>query len=454
MVKTWQDWRQALEKLDTSAPIDAQSIGCRSLRDFLDLILTAFFEFGGVFTLVLESVPEDIRQRLEYGVFRVDEFDSSNPSAMRFMKFGKDGLAGFATWNTLGKANLKKSLAPRKITVLVVDDAGVIHKLMDKWAKNYPDIEIVGHAYDAMEAEKLRLLHDPSVITLDIHMPGMSGLEYLAEIMKSKKPSRVVLMSSVERDQIQGADSLFGAGILDYIEKPRLDLFDEIGEAIASIIRSVARADVKQLEVGKRQFAIDSIEGWNPDNNLILLGSSTGGVQALTDLLPQFPPNCPPTLVVQHINENFTGALAKRLGEICRAKVVEAVDGDELKSGTIYFAPGRKQMAVENREGNLFVSLTHDPPMTRHKPSVDFLFHSVARTKINRNVVAALLTGMGRDGANGMLGLRQQGAHTIAQDEATSVVWGMPGVAVNLGAVREVVPLDSIARTIFRALKK
>ena len=341
-----------------------------------------------------------------------------------------------------------------RIRVLVVDDSPTIHALMDRWAQSDPGVTIVGHALDAFEAEKLRTQTRPDVMTLDIHMPGKDGIQYLSEMMSGPSPQRVLMLSTIAREHAVSALKAFELGAMDYLEKPTLSNWDATAATLSALVRSISKAKPRSLRMKSGATSQHAIQVSRPEFKMILLGASTGGTEALSELLQEFPENAPPTLIVQHIPPVFSAAFAKRLNEISKIEVVEASDGLVPVVGQAYVAPGGFQMKLERgRDSKLKIRIVDDPPQNRHKPSVDYMFSSAIEARGHLKVVAALLTGMGADGAKELLRLRQSGVHTIAQDEATSVVFGMPGVAVELGAVDEVVPLPSMAYHLFRALE-
>jgi two-component system chemotaxis response regulator CheB len=345
----------------------------------------------------------------------------------------------------------------RRLRVLVVDDSALVRQAIKRALEADPEIEVVGSACDAYVArEKIERLA-PDVITLDLEMPRMHGLEFLRILMKHH-PLPVVVVSSLTQAGSQAAMDALEAGAVDVLAKP--DGTMSLG-AVAERIAFHVKAAGRSARIPSRTNPVTpptpvvlprSVGGLGP-KQLVVIGASTGGIEALRTLLPQFPADGPPVAVVQHISAHFSRIVAGRLDEISGLRVREAVDGDRLEPGGCVLAPGDQHMIVEFDGSGFRTRLLRTPPVHHCRPAVDVLFRSAAEAA-GPDVVAALLTGMGCDGALGMLAVREAGGSTIAQDEATSVVYGMPRAAVERGAVDRVVPLPEVARAILQAVER
>jgi two-component system, chemotaxis family, protein-glutamate methylesterase/glutaminase len=333
------------------------------------------------------------------------------------------------------------------IRVLIVDDSALVRQLLREILDGDPGIEVVGVAADPYIArEKIKQL-DPDVLTLDVEMPRMDGLSFLENLMRLR-PMPVVMVSSLTE---QGADITLAAlelGAIDFVTKPKLEIergLRDYADELIGKVKAAARARVACASRHRLPAISGPIAGsYRTTDRLIALGASTGGTEAIRAVLQQFPPNAPALVIAQHIPGGFSHAFAKRLDRESALTVFEASDGQPITPGHAYVAPGGLHLRVERSGARWLCRLGEDEPVNRHRPSVDVLFHSVAQAA-GRNAVAGILTGMGDDGARGMLALRDAGAYTLAQDEASSVVWGMPGSAVKLGAVMDVLPLEQIA---------
>jgi len=345
------------------------------------------------------------------------------------------------------------STARPPFKVLVIDDSALMRKVVSAILSQDPALTIVGTARDPFDArEKIKILQ-PDVLTLDIEMPRMDGLSFLENLMRLR-PLPVVMVSSLTE---RGADATLAAlelGAVDFVSKASLDVTSGSGDGAHDLIEKVKNAASTNVEKPrlsplatrpgtrvKPELAARSSE------RLIALGASTGGTEALSVVLESFTPEAPPTLIAQHIPEIFSARFADRLNERLPLTVREARDGDALLTGHVYVAPGGFHLRVARRAGQHVCEVTADAPINRHRPSVDALFFSVAKA-FGANALGALLTGMGADGADGLLAMSQAGARTLAQDQATCVVWGMPREAVRRGAAREVLPLDEIGSRI------
>lgn len=332
------------------------------------------------------------------------------------------------------------------VGVLIVDDSATMRGLIAAALKRDPDIEVLGFANDPIEAREQVKRLNPDVITLDIEMPHMNGLEFLEKIMRLR-PTPVVMISTLTQ---AGADITVAAlelGAVECIGKPQGGA--GIGEAFANlcdIVKGAARARVKPYS-GPVAAPAERQSGYTPAKDLVLaIGSSTGGVEALMTILANFPDTCPPTVITQHMPATFTKSFAARLDRISGAKVEEAYDGAKLLPGHIYVAPGGDAHLEVVSSAQPICRLRAGEPVNGHRPSVDVLFESVA--KLNRPAAGVILTGMGRDGAQGLLTLRQKGARTLGQDESSCVVYGMPKAAFELGAVEKQIGLTRMGQAI------
>ena len=339
------------------------------------------------------------------------------------------------------------------IKVLIVDDSRMIRDVLTDILREQGDIEVVGAAADAFEARDMIKNLDPDVLTLDVEMPRMNGLEFLDKLMRANPIPVVMISSFTER----GSEVTFRAlemGAVDFVTKPKLteQTPDDYGRMIADKIRAAKSA---RLKVPRRFNPEDTVTipatpakrpvpvGVKTSERLIAVGASTGGTEAIREFLVGMPPDCPGIAVVQHMPENFTRMFAERLNGLCAITVKEAEHNDPILPGHAYIAPGGRHLWVKRDGGQLLAKLSTEPPMNLHRPSVDFLFLSAAKF-LGADAIGVIMTGMGRDGAQGMLGMKNAGAWTIAQDEATSVIFGMPREAIELGAVHEVAPLGKL----------
>jgi len=348
---------------------------------------------------------------------------------------------------------MSASSQPRRpVRVLIVDDSAMIRKVLSIGLSADPMIEVVGTASSADQARAMIDTLKPDVMTLDIEMPRMDGVTFLRELMPRLMLPTVVISSATQRGASVTLAAL-EAGAVDVIAKPSLG----VGEGLHTIMADVC-ARVRAAACARRSAmaaaAIGPLARPLPsaaDARLLLIGASTGGVQALTRLLQMMPSNAPGIVIVQHMPAGFTAAFAERLDAISAIRVREAQDGDNIGPGVALVAPGgTRHLTIVGRAPNWRVALIEGPPVCFSTPSVDVMFKSAVRN-VGPAAVAALLTGMGRDGAEGLLNLRMAGAATFAQDEATCVVWGMPAAAVALGAADAVLPLDSIAPALLAA---
>ena len=341
-------------------------------------------------------------------------------------------------------------------TVLIVDDSMTMRALIRNVLRNDPGIEVVGEAANPFEArEKMKAL-DPDVVTLDVEMPNMNGIDFLQKIMQLR-PTPVIMVSNLTAPGASATLEALEIGAFDCIAKPGAGantfetlpgLIKEAAQAKDRLVKRRGRVAAPATRTAPSARAPHEITCSPTGPELIGIGSSTGGVEALTQVLAEFPADCPPTLIVQHLPAAFTGSFAARLDRLCPAHVSEAKDGDVLRPGHVYLAPGGGRHMVLRKSMQPYISLVADDPVSGHRPSVDVLFASIAKNFKGRSS-GVILTGMGRDGAQGLLEMRKGGSRTLAQDEASSLVYGMPRVAYEIGAAEKRVPLARVTRQIF-----
>jgi two-component system chemotaxis response regulator CheB len=333
------------------------------------------------------------------------------------------------------------------IRVLIVDDSPTMRHLIAAVLGDDAEIEVVGQAADPLEARAAIKALNPDVITLDVEMPNMNGIEFLEKIMRLR-PMPVVMVSTLTT---AGADATIAAleiGAVDCIAKPSASLPESFQE-LAAKVKLAARSRVRPLGDAPAQPRPDPGHAFNPGSHVVAIGSSTGGVEALINVISRFPANCPPTVITQHMPAAFTKSFAARLDRLSAARVCEAEDGAPLKVGQIYLAPGGERHLEVVGHGSRRCRVQAGDLVNGHRPSVDVLFSSVAKA-CGDNAVGAILTGMGRDGAAGLLAMRQAGARTLGQDEASCVVYGMPKSAHQIGAVEKQLSLSAIGPEILR----
>jgi len=330
------------------------------------------------------------------------------------------------------------------VRCLIVDDSPVMRALLSGLLQRDHDIDVIGTAPNTKVAREMIKELNPDVITLDIEMPGMNGLDFLEKLMLLR-PMPVVMCSTLTTKGAEATLRALEIGAVDYYAKPEgavQDLLAVDDGQLADLVKQAARSRRRSLPTVRHQARSDEFR-WN--GNYLAIGASTGGVEALTELLENFPADCPPTVVVQHMPATFTASFAARLDKNCRATIVEATDGVQLRPGTVYIAPGGNSHMMVKAGSNPFCRLVGGDLVTGHRPSVDVLFRSMAQA-FGSSAVGIILTGMGRDGASGLLELRQSGARTVGQDEASCVVYGMPRVAAEIGACEFVLPLEAISK--------
>lgn len=348
---------------------------------------------------------------------------------------------------------IEKAVA-EKVKVLIVDDSSTVRTLLQNILQGDPSIEVIGSLDLPSKVDPFIQKNKPDVITMDIHMPEMDGVQLLKQILPKYRIPTIMISSLSEEDGPYVFDAL-EIGAFDYIKKPSFNEINQVGAFLIERVKLAGKLGARRSnriapppeEKRKNQTVADG-QPWSTGKNLILIGSSTGGTEALKNLFYQFPDSIPPVIVVQHIPAVFSKALADRLNTFYKFEVKEGADGDLVKPNQILIAPGGKQMGIKQRGAEMRVYVTEDEPVNRHKPSVDYLFESAAKMKDAKDSIGVILTGMGSDGARGLKKLRDLGAFTIGQDEESCVVYGMPKAAYEAGAVMQVAPLSKIGRTI------
>jgi two-component system, chemotaxis family, protein-glutamate methylesterase/glutaminase len=350
-------------------------------------------------------------------------------------------------------------MSQNEIRVLIVDDSAIVRKILSDALSGEPGLRVVGTAPDPYVARDKIFALSPDVITLDIEMPRMDGLTFLRKLMRYR-PLPVVVISSLAQHSCRAAIEALELGAVEVLAKPGGPYsVGELRDTLAAKIRAAASSRIRQAPApaGKRSdrgpltaAAVPALGPLRQSNRVIAIGASTGGTEAIAHVLQALPSDTPGVLVVQHIPPVFSRAFADRLNGMCDMEVKEAEDGDPLRPGRVLVAPGDLHMVLRKRSDEYFINVKSGPKVCYQRPSVDVLFFSVAEAA-GPLATAVLLTGMGADGAQGMLKMRQAGAHTIAQDEASCVVFGMPREAIGLGAAGKVLPLDRIGPAVVAA---
>lgn len=352
-----------------------------------------------------------------------------------------------------------------KIRVLVIDDSALMRGLLTEMINSGPDFEVVGAAPDAVVAREMIKELNPDVVTLDVHMPKMGGLEFLERLMRLR-PMPVVMVSSFTEAGSETTLKALELGAVDFIGKPRADgakRVEEYVEELLEKIRAAKGARLRHPTMSKAVTTMLPVTALAPASSavirsgaagkIIFLGASTGGTEAIKEFLTAIPANAPPILIVQHMPESFTASFARRLDGICASRVIEAQGNEKIEPGNVYIAPGHSHLQIRRAASGYVTELLSSPPVNRHRPSVDVLFNSAA-SLVGRQAVGVILTGMGKDGAQGLLRMRQAGARTFGQDEASCVVYGMPREAFLVGAVEEQVALDEIGKRVLLAASR
>jgi two-component system chemotaxis response regulator CheB len=341
--------------------------------------------------------------------------------------------------------------AKKRIKVLIVDDSALVRRMLTEMLSSDASITVLGAAHDAYDArEKIKTLN-PDVLTLDVEMPRMDGITFLRNLMRLR-PMPVIMVSSLTEKGAEVTLDALSFGAVDYLPKPKIDLAATLAdykEELIAKVKAAASARVRAPPAAASASA-DAIVAKRDRQRLlrtteriIAIGASTGGTEAIKEVLIRLPPDTPGIVITQHIPKLFSGAFARRMDTCCQVSVCEAEDGQQILRGHAYVAPGDMHLLLVRDGARYVCRLDQGPPVNRHKPSVDVLFRSVAQ-QAGRNAIGVILTGMGKDGAVGLKEMRDAGGRTIAQDEATSIVWGMPGEAVAVGGAADVLPLGDI----------
>lgn len=352
------------------------------------------------------------------------------------------------------------------IKVLIVDDSAFMRRIISDMLKTDADIEVVGIARNGKEGLEKVISLKPDIITLDIEMPIMNGLETLAELMKMESAPKVIILSNLRYEDGEAVVTALELGALDYVAKPTRLLISEnaeqIREELIDKIKSICRSKgkyISQIKSKPRPVSAigklnNGVEPGKAFKYIVAIGTSTGGPQALQEVLTKLPEDIPATvLIVQHMPPGFTKSLASRLNSLSQLNVKEAEDGEELKRGWAYVAPGNYHMLVNKRNDNVYrISLNSEKQENGHRPSVSVMMKSVAESA-HKNIIAVIMTGMGNDGSDGILRIKNIGGKTIAQDENTCIVYGMPKSAVNVGAIDTIAPLQDIATEILKQME-
>lgn len=353
--------------------------------------------------------------------------------------------------------------------VLVIDDSALMRKLLVELINRAPDVEAVGAAPDALTAREMIKTLNPDVLTLDVQMPKMDGIEFLERLMRLR-PMPVVMVSAFTEAGSETTLRALELGAVDFIGKPRVEsaqstedyaqeLLEKIRAAHGARLRrppplpAAQRDGVPSAPLAMAAPSTVRAAGRpvSAGDKIIFVGASTGGTEALKHFVCGLPENCPPVLIVQHMPETFTASFAKRLDSLCAPRVIEAQGGERVETGTVYIAPGHSHLQIKRTASGYATEILNTPPVNRHRPSVDVLFDSAAAL-VGRQAVGVILTGMGKDGAQGLLRMRQAGARTFGQDEASCVVYGMPREAALIGAVEEVAGIGEMARCVLASL--
>lgn len=346
------------------------------------------------------------------------------------------------------------------IKVLIVDDSPLMRALLTEIIGGAPDLEVVGAAPDPIAAREMIKTLNPDVLTLDVEMPRMDGLEFLDRLMRLR-PMPVIMISSLTARGSEVTLKALELGAVDFLAKPRaenISMLQDYAEEIRDKIRAASGARLKstaRIAVPPAPTLAQPVGSFSSRllaEKVIAIGASTGGTEAIKDVLAALPGEMPPIVMVQHMPENFTPSFARRLDSLSRLTVIEALGGERLKPGMAYLAPGHSHMRVRKSGSGFVLELSQEEPVNRHRPAADVLFWSVAE-HARQNALGVILTGMGKDGARGLLAMRQAGAWNIGQDQASCVVYGMPREAAEIGALDEVAALDEIAGSLLAKLR-
>ncbi|EZP35402.1 two-component system, chemotaxis family, response regulator CheB [Janthinobacterium sp. OK676] len=337
-----------------------------------------------------------------------------------------------------------------KIKVLIVDDSALIRSVMTEIVNSQPDMEVVGAAPDPLVAREMIKQTNPDVLTLDVEMPKMDGLDFLEKLMRLR-PMPVLMVSSLTERGSEITMRALELGAVDFVTKPKISIqsgMREYTDMIADKIRAASKARIRARTLpsagDKTAAPLPALRSpLTSSEKLIIVGASTGGTEAIREFLMQMPSDCPGILITQHMPEGFTRSFARRLDSLCKISVQEAAGGERVLPGHAYIAPGHSHLTLTRSGANYMTKIDQGEPVNRHRPSVDVLFRSAAQSA-GKNAVGVILTGMGKDGAQGMLEMKAAGAYNFAQDEASCVVFGMPREAIAVGATHEVGALTAL----------
>ena len=353
-------------------------------------------------------------------------------------------------------------MGEKTIKVLIIDDSALVRNVLKKIFDKEPGIEVIGAVIDPIYAIKEIKKQRPDVITLDLQMPRMDGLTFLKKLMKVY-PLPVVVVSAKAKKSSEVTLKALELGAFDFVTKPEVGIQDginELAEQIIHQVKSAAKANIKELsKITRKSQMEEQPKKEVPDtmltstDKIICLGASTGGTVAIKKILQPLPANLPGIIAVVHMPSGFTASFAKSLDSICSMRVKEAENREQIVSGVCYIAPGNYHLLLNKRGSNYYIELNQEPPVRTHRPSIDKAFYSLAE-KASPNSLGIILTGMVDDGAKGMKEMYDNGCYTIAQDEETSVVFGMPKQAIKLGGVKKVLPLDQISGAIMNYVKE
>jgi two-component system chemotaxis response regulator CheB len=400
-----------------------------------------------------ELIESEIKMIGEHSSIKIVEDFFKGKKFKTFKEIDKSGAVEVMFLPQLNKVRVSKSEAlpiidqpvaksAKKFKILIVDDSKTIRHILSRIFSSDPMLLVCAMAEKPSEVEALILKHRPDVITLDIHMPEMDGVALLKQI-GPKYNIPTVMISSISMAEGPMVLEALENGAIDYIQKPQMSEIEKVTPLIIEKVKTAASANIAHAPKAKNEI-ITKTKLVSDLDSLIVLGSSTGGTEAIREILVRLPNQIPAMLIVQHIPAVFSAAFAKRMNELTSFEVKEAENGDEVRANRVLIAPGGQQMKLVHKNNKAFVEINDDAPVNRFKPSVDYMFLSVAKN-LYTHTIAVILTGMGKDGAKGMLELRKNGVRTIAQDEASSVVFGMPKEAIALGGAEFIEPIFEIA---------
>lgn len=342
----------------------------------------------------------------------------------------------------------------QKIKVLIIDDSALIRSILKEVINSYPDMEAIGAASNPLQAREMIRTLNPDVLTLDVEMPEMDGLTFLEKLMRLR-PMPVLMISTLTEKGSDAALRSLELGAIDFLPKPKLGVNEGLREYSEEIADKIRAAYLSKGRLTRQVAASSTSNETLPvlgnritsTEKIIILGASTGGTEAIKEFLIRLPADAPGILIAQHMPEAFTKSFAARLDSLCKINVVEAQGNERVLPGHAFIAPGHSHLLLKRSGANYMTELSQAPPVNHHRPSVEVLFRSAA-VQAGKNVIGVMLTGMGKDGANAMLEMRQAGAYNFAQNEETCVVFGMPREAIAVGAVDEIVPIQDMAQRV------